>query len=130
MFGVSAMIPQRGILAFMFGMFCVQLVAASFEDYYNLDDYDYDYGAKIRAPDCLVDDKGVSTLNGTACDLIVAGNDPSIAHLPGGVLGTYKYVNCQNGRPSYKRDHVDGEVCIEMTGLLRLFRISTHITEG
>lgn len=81
---------------------------AVFEDYYDL--ADYDYGFTAQEPDCLVDaESGVSTLNGTACDLEIKGDDQAIK-LPGGVTGIYKYVNCQNGRPSYKRETVEGEV--------------------
>jgi hypothetical protein len=93
-----------------------------FADYYDLMDYtgydysyDSDYGFVTSASDCEVDAKtGKSTLNGTACDLNVSGDDLTVA-LKGGITGIYRYQACQNGRPYYKRDDIQGQVRVGVT---------------
>ena len=92
-------------------------VAGEFADYYDLMDYtgydysyDSDYGFVTSVSDCEVDAKsGKSTLNGTACDLNVSGDDLTVG-LKGGITGIYRYQACQNGRPYYKRDDIKGQV--------------------
>lgn len=99
----------------MVNMLCGS-VRAEFADYYDLMDYsgydysyDSDYGFVTSEADCAVDAKsGKSTLNGTACDLSVAGDDLT-EHLKGGITGIYRYQACQNGRPYYKRDDIKGQ---------------------
>lgn len=82
---------------------------AAFEDYYDLADYENnDYGWTTTAPDCITDGDGKDVLNGTACTLEVKGDDMAVHH-PGGFTGIYRFDKCQNGRPSYKRDKVEGE---------------------
>jgi len=91
-------------------------VAGEFADYYDLMDYtgydysyDSDYGFVTSVSDCEVDAKsGKSTLNGTACDLNVSGDDLTVG-LKGGITGIYRYQACQNGRPYYKRDDIKGQ---------------------
>lgn len=77
----------------------------SYDEYadYSANYYDdADYNGAWYEEDCTIDGEGHSTLNGTACDLEVSGDDRAI-RLPAGLTGTFTYSGCQNGRPMYTR---------------------------
>mmetsp|Transcript_38840 Transcript_38840/g.47032 ORF Transcript_38840/g.47032 Transcript_38840/m.47032 type:complete len:321 (-) Transcript_38840:482-1444(-) len=76
----------------------------AYDEYYEYSDYLDSYIEE----DCFVEADGSSFLNGTACDLIVTGNDLMTKYSGGGVHGTYTYQECKNGRPMYVRDAADG----------------------
>mmetsp|Transcript_17688 Transcript_17688/g.38587 ORF Transcript_17688/g.38587 Transcript_17688/m.38587 type:complete len:295 (-) Transcript_17688:270-1154(-) len=88
----------------------VAVASADFTDYYDAND-DYDYSMDWKEGDCVTGDDGVSRVNGTVCELEIAGEDTIPESLyAGGITGRYKYTGeCQNGRPGYKRDDKPGQ---------------------
>lgn len=100
--------PLAALLLLLTAAAEVPTAASQESPYFNYDSYD-DYGSTdgfedytYREEDCQISPDGKSQLNGSACDLIVSGDDRAIL-LPGGLTGIFEYTGCQNGRPMYKR---------------------------